>query len=95
MTRSRDSAHAGNRSLGCVRGPSRIAFSDHAAERARRYRIPVRDVADAILERHEQRRRNAGSGDWVIRGSGLVVVYNWPDDSDATTARVITVWREE
>ena len=55
----------------------------------------MRDVADTILERHEQRRRNAGSGDWVIRGSELVVVYNWPDDNDATTARVITVWREE
>ena len=35
-----------------------------------------------------------GMGDWRVRHEHLIVVYNWPDDTDATTARVVTLWRE-
>jgi hypothetical protein len=51
-------------------------------------------VADLVLDRHAHRRRNPGEGDWLMESAGLVVVYNWPDRGDRTSALVITVWRE-
>jgi hypothetical protein len=69
-----------------------VVFTDHAAERASRYGLAYRDIADAILERHEQRRTNTGAGDRLVRQANLVVVHDWPDDADETTARVITTW---
>ena len=73
-------------------GPGRVAFSDHAAERAERYGVPFTDVADAVLDGHAQRQRNVGSGDWIVTRGSLAVVYNWPDEGDALTARVVTLW---
>jgi hypothetical protein len=70
-------------------------FSDHAVERAWRFAISYTDVADAILDEHARRRRNPGSGDWLVRRGHLVVVYNRPDVDDAATARVITPWSEQ
>jgi len=78
-----------------VRTPVRVVFTDHAAERAERYGIAYRDIADAVLDGHGRRARNPGSGDWLIRSGRLVVIYDWPDDDDAAAARVITVWTEE
>lgn len=69
-------------------------FTDHAAERAARYAIALADVADAILDRHDRRRRNAGAGDWLLRSGSLVIVYAWPDRDDPSTARIITLWTE-
>ncbi len=74
-----------------MRAPVRVAFSDHAAERAERYGLAYADVADAVLDGHPGRRRNPGAGDWVVRRGSLVVVYNWPDEGDTSTARVVTL----
>ncbi len=78
-----------------MRAPVRVVFTDHAIERAAFYDLPYRDVADAVLSAHESRQRNPGSADWVLRSGALVVIYNWPDGDDATTARVVTAWTEE
>lgn len=78
-----------------MQSPVRVVFTDHAAERAARYGIAFTDVADAILGQHPARRRNPGSGDWLVRHHALAVVYDWPHRDDATTARVITMWTEE
>lgn len=85
----------GTYSAGDVRAPIRVVFTDHAAERAVRYGISFDEIADAILDEHDRRQRNPGSGDWLVRGGRLTVIYNWPDGQDATTARVVTVWQQE
>jgi hypothetical protein len=77
-----------------MRGPVRVLFSDHAVERARLYGVSEIDIGDAILDRHGERGRNQGSGDWCVTRGRLVVIYNWPDGDDQTAARVITVWWE-
>jgi hypothetical protein len=77
-----------------MQGPVRVFFSDHAAERARQFGFSETDIGDAILEGHDDRRRDQGSGDWVVTRGRLIVVYNWPDDDDQTAARVVTVWSE-
>jgi hypothetical protein len=77
-----------------MQGPVRVFFSDHAAERARQFGFSETDIGDAILDGHDERRRNQGSGDWVVTCGRLLVVYNWPDDDDQTAARVVTVWSE-
>jgi hypothetical protein len=83
------------RTLLCVRAPIRVVFTDHAAERAVRYGISYENIADAVLDNHESRQRNPGSGDWLVRQGRLAVIYDWPDGEDATAARVVTVWRQE
>jgi hypothetical protein len=75
-----------------VRAPIRVVFSDHAVERAARFGVSFRDVGELVLDAHGRRRRNPGSADWRVGGRGLVVVYDWPVDDDAATARVVTVW---
>jgi hypothetical protein len=70
-------------------------FTDHAAERAVRYGISYQNIADAVLDNHDRRQRNPGSGDWFVRQGRLAVIYDWPDGEDATAARVVTAWREE
>jgi mRNA-degrading endonuclease RelE of RelBE toxin-antitoxin system len=78
-----------------MKGPTRVVFTEHAAERATRYDLPFTDIAEAILDRHSRRRKNPGHGDWQVRRGRFVVIYNWPDEGDRSTARVVTVWPEE
>lgn len=75
--------------------PSRVVFTEHAADRAARYDIPYVQVSDAIVDKHGQRVRNPGAGEWQIRAGRLVVVYNWPERGDPVSARVVTLWVEE
>jgi hypothetical protein len=48
-----------------------------------------------VLEEHVRRQGNPGMADWRVRRGTLVVLYDWPDGDDETTARVVTVWRAE
>jgi len=48
---------------------------------------------DIVVEHHAERVRNHGAGGWKVVGRGLAVIYEHPDHDDATTARVITLWR--
>lgn len=52
-------------------------------------------VADVVLSGHARRVRNRGSGDWRVQSGRLTVVYNWPDQEDSLTARVVTLWSRE
>jgi hypothetical protein len=70
-----------------------VAFTDHAAERAARYALPAIEVADVVLEEHSYRKANPGAADWRVRRGVLVVLYDWPDGDDETTACVVTMWR--
>lgn len=76
----------------CVSGPSRADFSDHAAERADQYDVPYEEAADADLEGHSSRRRNAGRANWQVQRGRLVVVYDWPVQGDPTLARIRSLW---
>lgn len=75
--------------------PHLVVFTDHAAERAQRYGVPYGDVADAILEEHPRRTSNPGEADWQVRRGRLVVVYDWPNEDDKATARVVSLWLRE
>lgn len=78
-----------------MRAPRRVVFTDHAAERAARYAVPAVEVADVLLQEHPRRQVNPGAAEWRVRRRALVVVYDWPDGDDETTARVVSLWRAE
>lgn len=75
-------------------GPAVVVFTHHAEQRALERGLSLTDLADAVLASHHQRRRNAGHADWLVRARGIAIAYNWPDGADATTALVITLWRQ-
>jgi len=74
--------------------PAIVAFTLHAERRAAERRLALHELAELVLEHHDRRRRNPGRADWVIRAGGVAIAYDWPDGTDATTALVITLWRE-
>jgi hypothetical protein len=73
--------------------PYRVRWTDHALEKAMLLDIPRRDVEHAVIERHHVRRRNARPASWRIMAGRLVIVYVHPDHGDASTARIVTLWR--
>jgi nitrous oxidase accessory protein NosD len=77
-----------------VDGPSRIAFTRHAELRADERGVSLQASADVVIEEHPRRRRNPGNADWIVRGRGIGIAYNWPEAGDATLALVVTLWRE-
>ncbi|HTW42725.1 MAG TPA: hypothetical protein VMD79_10470 [Solirubrobacteraceae bacterium] len=46
-----------------------------------------------LLERHRERRRNAGTAQWRVIAGRMVIAYEHPDGDDPLIARVVTVWR--
>jgi hypothetical protein len=74
--------------------PSIVAFIWHAERRALERGLARDQLAELLLTHHDQRRRNAGEADWIIRTAGITIVYDWPDGDDASTALVISAWRE-
>ena len=75
-----------------MRGPSRVALRQHASDRCREFGHSVEAVSDLVLANHQRRRRNPGSADWLVLAGGLTVAYNWPDQGDTSTARIVTLW---
>lgn len=75
-----------------MRRPHRVAFTDHAVDRADRYGVTQAEASDVVLEGHPRRVRNPGDADWQIRRGRLVVVYDWPDAGDDATARIVSLW---
>jgi len=61
-----------------VNRPSRVVFTAHGEDKAQQLRCSLVDIAEVVLSNHERRRRNPGEADWIVSGSGLAVVYNWP-----------------
>lgn len=74
--------------------PSRIAFTRHAELRAQERNVSLQAAADVVFEEHARRRRNPGPADWLVRGKGIGIAYDWPDAGDPTMALVVSVWRE-
>jgi hypothetical protein len=74
--------------------PAIVVFTRHAERRAVERRLSPYDLAELLLAHHDQRRRNVGDADWLVRSGGVVIVYDWPDGEDDATALVISVWRE-
>jgi hypothetical protein len=74
--------------------PAIVAFTRHAERRAVERGLDLRVIAELLLSRHDQRRRNAGQAAWLIRAAGMRIAYNWPNDGDLMTALVVSVWRE-
>ncbi len=72
--------------------PSRVVFSEHAVAQITRRGMTIERVADVVLGNHPRRVRNPSSADWIVRSSGIVAAYNWPDEGDETTAYVVTAW---
>lgn len=73
--------------------PRRVRWTDHALGKAAMLGISRIDIEHVVIEHHQRRRRNARSADWLLVASRLVIAYDHPDHGDATTARVITLWR--
>jgi len=74
--------------------PAIVAFTRHAERRAAERRLTLHEIAELLLKHHDRRRRNSGEADWLIRAGGIAIAYDWPDGTDATTALVISAWRE-
>lgn len=51
------------------------------------------DVEDALLDGHSRRLANIGAADWLLLAGPFAVAYNHPDGGDASTARIVTVYR--
>lgn len=77
-----------------MRNPSLVAFTRYAERRLAQRGLSRRQVADLVLSEHPRRRRNPREADWIVRGEGTGVAYNWPDRGDQTAALVVTVWAE-
>ncbi len=73
--------------------PRIVAWSDHAFAKAEILGIARSDVEEAVLSGHGNRTRNTGAADWMATVGRLVVAYNHPDNNDALTARIVTLWR--
>ena len=74
--------------------PRRIRWTDHALDKAAFLGFPPTDVARVVITLHHMRRRNARAADWRVTSGRLVVAYDHPDHGDASTARIITLWRQ-
>jgi len=73
--------------------PTRVRWTDHALEKASWLGIARGDIERAVLERHPARQRNARSADWRVISGRFVILYDHPDHGDATTTRIVTLWR--
>jgi hypothetical protein len=73
--------------------PRRVRWTNHALEKAALLGITRLDIEHVVIKHHQRRRRNARSADWLLTTGRLVIAYDHPDHADATTARVITLWR--
>jgi hypothetical protein len=74
--------------------PHVIRWTGHALVKADMLGIARSDVEAAILDGHHRRTRNPGAAEWRVRAGQMVIAYDYPDDADETTARVVTLWRE-
>jgi len=70
-----------------------VRWTRHALEKAQRLGYTREWIERTLLERHDQRVRNAGSAGWRVTRGSLVIVYEHPDGADAASARVVTLWR--
>jgi hypothetical protein len=70
-----------------------VRWTLHALDKAQKLGFARHDVESVLLERHRDRRRNAGNAAWQIAAERLVIAYEHPDGDDPLAARIVTVWR--
>lgn len=75
------------------RGPYLVRWTDHAVVKAAMLALARADVEKAVIEHHDARQTNPGAAEWKVIVGRLVVVYNYPDQDDSSTARIVTLWR--
>jgi predicted secreted Zn-dependent protease len=73
--------------------PISVRWTLHALDKAQKLGFARHDVESVLLERHRERRRNAGEAAWRVVAGRLVIAYEHPDDDGPLAARVVTVWR--
>lgn len=73
--------------------PYRAKFAGHGLDRCAAFGRSPADVGELVVANHHRRERNhRGRADWQLNVGGLVIVYDWPDHDDPTTARVVSLW---
>ena len=73
--------------------PYSARWTLHALEKAEQLGYTRELVERTVFERHGQRVKNAGAAGWRVTSGNLVVVYEHPDDGNASRARIVTLWR--
>jgi len=73
--------------------PRRVRWTDHAHAKAVLLGATRADVERAVVERHHDRQTNTGAAEWRLSTGPWVILYDHPDGDDATTARIVTLWR--
>jgi hypothetical protein len=73
--------------------PQRVRWTDHASTKADLLGAARADVEQAVIDGHRARRTNAGAAQWRISTGPWIILYDHPDGTDPTTARVVTLWR--
>ena len=51
--------------------PAVVAFTRHAERRALERHLDLQDLGELLLSHHDQRRRNRGQADWLVRTRGI------------------------
>jgi len=74
-------------------GPSRVRWTGHARVKAQLLNAPPADIEDAVIEGHGSRRSNRGPAAWRLIVGRWVILYDYPDEDDASSARIVTLWR--
>lgn len=77
-----------------------FVWTDHAFLRLSQRRLDRLDVEEAVRMNHDERSRNDGKADWLIRaiaplGARIEAIYDHPVSGDGATVRVVSVWRVE
>ncbi len=73
--------------------PTRIEWSGHARAKALQLSASMIDVEDGLLASHARRTANTRSADWQVRVGPWMIAYDHPSGDDATTAKIVTLWR--
>ena len=72
-------------------GPHLVRWTNHALVKAGMLGLPRADVEDALIQHHNARQRNEGAAAWRVAVGRLVIVYDYPDQDDPSTARIVTL----
>lgn len=77
---------------GVPAAPSKVAWTAHAEIRAARIGWSHADAGQLVLSAFTSRRKNRGAAAWRVETRGTVFVFDWPDEGDVNTLRLVTLW---
>ncbi len=73
--------------------PKHVRWTNHAHVKADLIGAALTDIERAVVDHHRARQTNTGAAQWRISAGSWVILYDYPDGSDPTTARIVTLWR--